>query len=129
MQNQYDSYEKWSLVIKLVNIVLSCVLLASIEESAVVLLPVAILWLQDAIWKTFQSRIGERILVVEQGIAVGDEQLSVEQLAMQFNRQWLAARPPALALLAEYCRQAVKPTVAYPHVGLVALTVYVAIML
>jgi hypothetical protein len=123
LQNQYDSYEKWSLVIKLVNIVLSALLLASIEERYLVLLPVAILWLQDSIWKTFQSRIGDRLLVLEQSIAGGDE-----KQAMQFNSQWLASRPAAMALVGEYVSHAFKPTVAYPHIGLLALTIYLAIM-
>jgi hypothetical protein len=92
LQNQYDSYEKWSLVIKLTNIVLCCLLLASIDERYLVVVPVGIFWLQDAIWKTFQSRIGDRLLLVEEAIAAGDE-----DKAMQFNSQWLATRPGVFA--------------------------------
>lgn len=124
LQNQYDSYEKYSLIIKLSNLVLCCVLFASIAESYLVLLPVAILWLQDAIWKTFQSRIGDRLLVVEAAIAAGDE-----HKAMQFNSQWLATRPGLMSLLGEYVAHALKPTVAFPHAVLFALTAYITIML
>jgi hypothetical protein len=123
LQNQYDSYEKWSLVIKLTNIVLCCLLLASIDERYLVVVPVGIFWLQDAIWKTFQSRIGDRLLLVEEAIAAGDE-----DKAMQFNSQWLATRPGALTLITEYLRHALKPTVAYPHAVLVVLTVFVVVM-
>lgn len=123
LQNQYDSYEKWSLVIKLTNIVLCCLLLASNDERYLVLVPVAVLWLQDAIWKTFQSRIGDRLLLVEEAIAVGDE-----DKAMQFNTHWLATRPGVLTLITEYSRHALKPTVAYPHVMLVVMTIYVVVI-
>jgi hypothetical protein len=123
LQNQYDSYEKWSLVIKLTNIVLCCLLLASIDERYLVVVPVGIFWLQDAIWKTFQSRIGDRLLLVEEAIAAGDE-----DKAMQFNSQWLATRPGALTLITEYLRHALKPTVAFPHAVLVVLTVFVVVM-
>lgn len=124
LQTQYDSYEKCSLAIKLVAVMLfifSLGLQINIGYTAVV---IAVLWLQDAIWKTFQSRIESRLYVVEQQLALiatnNQAQIPTEQ-AFQFNSKFVEQRNTGLALIKEYILQAFKPTVAYPYVLLLII--------
>jgi hypothetical protein len=118
MQNQYDSYEKHSLIIKLVALILCPTLLFIAHIGAWSIVFAGMLWLQDGIWKTYQNRIGERLLVLEKAIAQGQE-----HQAMQFNANWLQSRQGSVDLLKEYIGQAGKPTVAYPHILLLILCI------
>lgn len=120
LQNQFDSYEKYSLIIKLTNMLLTLGLLAFSLQPYLALLCAGVLWLQDAIWKTFQSRIEARLLSVEASLQSADE--TSELVAMQFNQQWQATRPGLVGLVKEYLSQAYKPTVAFPHVILIVVT-------
>lgn len=125
LQTQFDSYEKCSLAIKLFSILLCCMLVFALDAGIYSLIVVAILWLQDGIWKTFQSRIGLRLEVVEQDIqdnAVETQDYKA-QVGMNFNLAWAQSRPNIVGLVAEYIKQSLKPTVAYPHVVLVALVI------
>jgi hypothetical protein len=123
LQNQFDSYEKHSLYIKLLSIV---VLLAA-EISGVIGITIAfilvVLWLQDAIWKTFQSRIELRLLQIEKYISNGSNESEC-----QFNIEYHKGRLSGLGLIIEYVRQSIRPTVAFPHVVLmlILLIVYVS---
>jgi hypothetical protein len=125
LQNQFDSYEKCSLAIKLFSILLCCMLVFALDAGAWPLLVAAILWLQDGIWKTFQNRIGKRLEVVEQAIQDNPHHLPEHllQMGMQFNLAWAQSRPRAIGLVMEYIQQSLKPTVAYPHVVLVFLVI------
>ena len=123
LQTQFDSYEKCSLAIKLFCILICCILVFALNAGLWSLLVIAILWLQDGIWKTFQHRIGLRLEVVEQ--AIKDFPLAIQEnatpIGMQFNLAWGQSRPNTIGLVGEYIKQSLKPTVAYPHVALMAL--------
>ncbi|MFQ3234960.1 MAG: hypothetical protein ACI9C4_000513 [Paraglaciecola sp.] len=125
LQTQFDSYEKYSLVIKLLSIVLCCTLVFALDTGVWPLLVVAILWLQDGIWKTFQNRIAKRLEAVEQ--ALQDSTLATKEhlshIGMQFNLAWNQSRPGTVGLVGEYIKQSLKPTVAYPHIVLSALVI------
>ncbi|WP_339719335.1 hypothetical protein [uncultured Paraglaciecola sp.] len=125
LQTQFDSYEKCSLVIKLFSILVCCILAFALQAGIWSLLIVAILWLQDGIWKTFQNRIGQRLEVVEHAIQhhLDSTQEQTSQLGMQFNLAWSQNRPSAIGLVCEYIKQSIKPTVAYPYVVLIALVI------
>ena len=125
LQNQFDSYEKCSLFIKLFSLLISCILVFALKAGVWSLLVVAILWLQDAIWKTFQNRIGQRLEVVEQAVQDNPHHVPehVLHMGMQFNLAWNQSRPRAIGLISEYIKQALKPTVAYPHVVLIAFVI------
>ncbi|MEC8427445.1 MAG: hypothetical protein VXZ35_03410 [Pseudomonadota bacterium] len=116
LQNQYDSYEKHSLYIKLASVAVftTAVVTQSIGLSMVAIL--LVLWLQDAIWKTFQSRIEPRLLQLEQCIA-GD----LKAPAFQFNREYQKNRRGLVGLIAEYLQQSVRPTIAFPHAALLLI--------
>lgn len=115
LQNQFDSYEKYSLVIKLFTVAIVCFSYFSdtINLYASVFF-VLILWCQDSIWKTFQSRIEVRLLQLEKALA---DQLPI--IAYQFNTEYMKIRPSNTGLILEYAKQAIRPTVAFPYAILV----------
>lgn len=127
LQNQFDSYEKYSLIIKLFSVAVLIATVQTSNASVLMVVVLLVLWLQDAIWKTFQGRIEVRLLQIEKFLAnnVSSEQ-SVET-ACQFNTEYQKQRPGTMGLIIEYCRQALRPTVAFPHVVLVLMAFYVVI--
>ncbi len=118
LQNQFDSYEKYSLLIKLLAIVLTAATFLAGQLGGWLLLLLLILWVQDAIWKTFQSRIDARLLVVENLLSNKPQLHGGDSHAYQFNSQYQQYRPSFAGLLRAYARQALRPTVAFPHVPL-----------
>jgi hypothetical protein len=133
LQTQFDSYEKCSLAIKLFNVLLASLSLFVLHANIWALIICAVVWLQDGIWKTFQSRIAQRLEVVESAIKHCSTEHSSEDsskqnvdsshLPMQFNSTWEESRPGAVGLVAEYIKNSIKPTVAFPHVILIALII------
>jgi hypothetical protein len=116
LQNQFDSYEKFSLIIKLVNITVfsAAYLFGTLNPLLIAIL--LMVWAQDAIWKTFQSRIEDRLLAIEHGL------LNKSPLtAFQFNTEFDKNRPNTLGLIRAYAQQALRPTIAFPHAVLVLM--------
>lgn len=113
LQNQFDSYEKHALMIKLVSLVSVGLAVLLVGISSWIFIITAIFWLQEAIWKTFQQRIYQRLLVVEKAISEGQH-----DKAMQFNSNWQDNRAGYSSLVAEYMGSARKPTVAFPYIVL-----------
>jgi len=114
LQNQFDSYEKHSLYIKLVSVIVLLAAEVLNEISIFIVLILGVLWLQDAIWKTFQSRIETRLLQVEKYIYEVSE-----AHAFQFNSEYQSVSLSGLSLINEYARQSIRPTVAFPHIVLI----------
>jgi len=125
LQNQFDSYEKYSLLIKLVGVlVLSATVLVDKPGPSVAGILV-VLWMQDAIWKTFQARIESRLLELESVLTDDNAPCSATRGSIyQFNTAFLENRPRGVALLREYLLQAARPTVAFAHVALLAILIY-----
>jgi len=117
LQNQFDSYEKHSLYIKLVSIIVlfSAVISGTITNSIILIL--LLLWGQDAIWKTFQSRIEPRLFQIEKSLSTANS----NEAACQFNTEYNKVSLGGMALIIEYARQSIRPTVAFPHVGLIII--------
>ena len=124
LQNQFDSYEKYSLLIKLSSIALVCATYFSDSLSTVAPFLLLILWLQDSIWKTFQSRIDTRLLQLESYLSSGHQLENVNGKAYQFNSLYLQSRPSSAGLINEYFRQAIRPTIALPYVLLLLILAY-----
>jgi hypothetical protein len=121
LQNQFDSYEKYSLLIKLTSIGLLSAAYFLNSMSTFVIFLLLVLWVQDAIWKTFQSRIESRLLQLEDFLS-GDRKLDGEfDKAYQFNSQYQKNRHRGIALIGEYFGQAIRPTIAFPHVLLLLM--------
>jgi hypothetical protein len=117
LQNQFDSYEKHSLYIKLVSILvlLSAEISGFMGISLIFIL--FVLWGQDAIWKTFQSRIEPRLFQIEKSLSTNSN-----ESACQFNSEYNKVSLSSLALIMEYARQSVRPTIAFPHVVLIIIS-------
>lgn len=116
LQNQFDSYEKHSLYIKLLSIFVVLCAEIFLVTSLYIIMILGVLWLQDAIWKTFQARIETRLLHVEASISE-----EVKNNAFQFNSEFMSLRKGGGALVSEYLSQALRPTVAFPHCVLVLI--------
>lgn len=112
LQAQHERYEGLALTVKLVAFVAVVV----VPDNTLALALLALLWLQEGVLKTFQARLGERLLVVEAGIKAGEG-----VAAMQLHSDWLARRPRGAGLLAQYVKSALRPTVALPYPLLMAL--------
>ncbi|OUS12232.1 hypothetical protein A9Q89_06700 [Gammaproteobacteria bacterium 53_120_T64] len=119
LQNQFDSYEKYSLLIKLSSIVILAAAYFTDHLSIFILCLLFILWLQDAIWKTFQSRIDSRLLQLEAYLSNEHTPQHCDGVAFQFNSLYLQNRPSSAGLIKEYLGQALRPTIAFPHVLLI----------
>ena len=115
LQNQFDSYEKHSLLIKLLCVALYSYLWLA-GNLFLICLVVVVLWGLDAIWKTYQNRIEIRLLAVEQSL-LNDS--SAPTAAFQFNSNYLRNRPSNIKLIREYLHQAARPTVVFPYLLLI----------
>lgn len=119
LQGQSERYETGGLHIKLFTIALTLYGLVTTVPATWLCGLVAVLWLQEGIYRTFQSRLGQRILRVEDLIRQVASQPSAGQQqggAFQLHSEWLAGRQGALGLVREYVGSACRPTVAYPYV-------------
>ena len=93
--------------------------------AAVVLVPdprvtlplLALLWLQEGVLKTFQGRLGDRLLAIEPALKSG-----MDAAAMQLHSDWAAHRPRGLGLVGQYLKSALRPTVALPYPLLMAVS-------
>ncbi len=112
LQNNYEQYEKSALLIKLTAIVLCVAGLSLARYELLTSAVILILWVQEAIFRTYQSRLGVRILRVESLI---NQSAQIEGVAFQLHSDWLRTRPGAVGLLVEYAASALKPTVAFPY--------------
>jgi hypothetical protein len=121
LQNQFDSYEKHSLFIKLSSALILSLSVVLDRTNMTIACLLAILWLQDAIWKTFQSRIEHRLLKLEAVFAEEAANSAPSEKPFQFNSDYLRSRGGSLTLIREYISQSIRPTVAFPHVALLAL--------
>jgi hypothetical protein len=113
LQNNFEQYEKFALWLKITAIVLCFVSLAVVIDLLLVGVLIGILWLQEAIFRTGQTRIGEHILIVEKCYREGSE---VPSNSFQLHSNWRANRGGSLGLCLEYARHAIRPTVLFPYV-------------
>ena len=122
LQNNHEQYERGGLLLKVVAVVLTAAGAGLGFDALLVGGMVALLWVQEGIYRTFQSRIGARILRVEAlvrdgGLHAGETPLAgaPDGPAFQLHSEWLATRQGVAGLLAEYARSACRPTVAFPY--------------
>lgn len=131
LQNQYDSYEKMALVVKLSHLVLVSLVLSWHAPTLTLVFFSGLFWLTDAIWKTFQFRIEDRLLKLENALRptdlvvedtaendpLSESQITNDTQPFQFNSEFLITRPSTLGLILNYVKNALRPTVALPHVA------------
>lgn len=124
--NSYEKYELFALIIKLVAVALTIFLGVFAQSNTHILLLLAVLWLQEGIWKTYQARTNDRLVLIEQAlldIRQGDKSLVDKNTtaAFQFYHQWRENRAGSTALIKEYIQNSLKPTVIYPYVPLMVI--------
>lgn len=115
LQNNIEQYEKSGLAIKLAAVALFAgALVFALSETLTAAL-ILILWVQEAVLRTFQSRLVIRILKIEEMLR------QAGGAAFQLHSEWTASRKGALGMLVEYAGAALRPTVAFPYVVLLLI--------
>lgn len=118
LQAQHESYEWAALALK----ALAVVVFVWAPSGALAVAALPLLWLQEAIVKTWQARLAAHLLQLERQIAAAEDSAGS---AMQLHSRWQAGRPGGLALLRGYGLSALRPTVAFPHLPLLILLLFV----
>lgn len=113
LHNSHERYEQYALMIKLFSVAVTLFSLALYQSNMVIILILAVLWLQEGIWKTYQARTCQRIELIEQALPENN------LIAFQFYRQWSENRPSSAGLVLEYIKNSLKPTVVYPYIPLI----------
>lgn len=113
LQGQHERYESLALGVKLAGF--AAVVL--VPDPRVTLPLLALLWLQEGVLKTFQGRLGDRLLAIEPALKSG-----AADAAMQLHSDSAARRPRGLGLVAQYLKSAMRPTVALPYPLLMAVS-------
>lgn len=124
LQNNYEQYEKNSLLIRLVSAVLFVVCLVLPLDAVIPIAVMVILWIQEGILRTGQSRLGDRLLRIEQMLRQASPQVAY---ACQLHTEWQAGRPRFAGLLAEYAKSMLKPTVGFHYTVLALLSLGAAV--
>ncbi len=122
----HEKYEQYTLLVKLFTIAVTLMCLISSQPSITSLLLISILWFQEAIWKTYQSRIGAALITIEQSeqVLAKPSCLENESPTFQLYSQWQQNRPNAKKLVSEYINNALKPTVLYPYLPLMVIVLF-----
>ncbi len=110
LHQDHERYERWALLIKLLAL-LVWLLGWRWWVTWPVTLVVALLWGQEAIWRTWQARLAGRLLAIEQDGAK----------PFRLYREWRDQRPGTVGLALAYAKSALRPTVAYPYIVLLLL--------
>lgn len=114
LQNNHEHYETLALAIKLAAIAFCLAGLALKLPLLWIGFAISLCWLLEGIFKTYQARLGEHLLHVEELLG----QAVPEATAMQLNTAWLNKRPGSFGLLAGYAGSACRPTVTFPYLPL-----------
>lgn len=124
LHNSHESYERYALIIKLVAVSLTLASFVFEVNSCLAILIIAITWLQEGIWKTFQQRTSNAILAIEQKLASSEEEPNLALVKPYlFYSEWQGSRQTTIGLIKEYFTNALKPTVMYPYLPLILLAV------
>ncbi len=115
LQANHEQHERNALLIKLVCVALCLAGLAAHLSAGWLALVVALLWVQEGIIKTYQSRLSDRLQIVEAMLLAP---AAPTYAAMQLHTEWIANRPGTLTLIANYAVSACRPTVAFPYAPL-----------
>jgi len=114
LHNNHEHYEKLALLIKLGSLGLCLAGLAFGLPLRWTALAVALSWLLEGIFKTYQARLATRLLRIERLI----RQDQPEPEAMQLYSEWSLQRPGIVHLLLGYAASACRPTVTLPYLPL-----------
>lgn len=124
LQDNHERYEAGSLWTKLAAVLLTVAGVAIGLEWWLLGLLVLALWLQEGIYKTFQARLGARLLRLEGLLALDNPPPGS---AFQLHTEWQSQRRGTAGLLREHVASACRPTVAFPHALLLLILVLLAL--
>ncbi|RCW74398.1 hypothetical protein DES41_102721 [Pseudorhodoferax soli] len=113
-----EASERSALWIKLGAVALTAMAVALSFDAVLTIVLVGVLWVQEAIVRTGQSRLVDRLLHVE---GLLRDPMASPRAVCQLYSDWLATRPGPMGLLAEYLAAAARPTVAFPYAVLVVV--------
>jgi len=119
LHRDYERYERTALVIKLFAVTVSLLCWVFALGLLISNVFVLVLWLQEGIWKTYQSRIGARLLLVEKMLV---DPSATQDQPFQLYSAWEAKRKGVFRLVFEYVANSLRPTVAFPYVVLLLAT-------
>lgn len=119
LQNNIEQYEKSGLLIKLAGVALCVIGLALGHLAIVISMLIGVLWTQEGIFRTFQSRLVGRILLIEQLVKQDTQN---NHAAYQLYSEWLDQRAGAVGLFKEYALSMSRPTVAFPYAVLILIS-------
>ena len=117
LQDCHERHEQNALFIKLACLALCAAGLATRLPLFWTAAMVLLCWLQEGIFKTYQSRLADRLLRVESLL----EQAKPAQPAMQLHAEWSANRPGGVSLIIAYVASACRPTVAFPYLPILLM--------
>lgn len=117
LQGNHEAHEKTAQWIKLGSLAFALGGIALQLPLQAIACIVLLCWGQEAMLKTFQSRLGDRLLAIESML----RQPSPGQAAMQLHSEWQASRPGQSGLISAYATNALRPTVAFPYLPLLLL--------
>ncbi len=118
LQQEYAQHERNALLIKLTATGLAFISLAVVVDLLLVGVLIAMLWVQEAMVRTTQARLGARLLQLE---ALHRQDAQQNGSAFQLHTEWQAKRGGLISLAGEYIRNALRPTVAIPYAVLLVV--------
>lgn len=119
LQQHYYRYEQQAVLIKLVAVGLAMLGLHW-QYAWLVVAVTLLLWLQEAMLRTWQARLAERSLKLEAALRSPDSDIP----ACQLHSDWHATRPGSIGLLRSYLLSALRPTVVLPYAVLLLIAGY-----
>jgi len=117
LQDNHERHEQNALLIKLGCLALCVAGLASGLAPAWIAFTILLCWMQEGIFKTYQTRLADRLLKIEN--LLGHRETT--QPAMQLHAEWVASRPGGSTLIAGYVASACRPTVAFPYLPMLVM--------
>lgn len=120
----HENYEQYALIIKLFAIACTVVAISLSVSLLLSLFLLSIVWLQEAIWKTYQSRLAHAIMLIEEKMTCNDAEDNdkLEQPYLLY-KEWQLKRPNNKQLIKEYIVNSIKPTVIYPYLPLILILI------
>jgi len=119
LQNNHEQHEKNALLIKLASLALCLGGLALSLPLLWIGFAVLLCWGLEAIFKTYQARLSERLLRIEAMF----NKPQPSDAPMQLHAEWAANRPGGAALIAGYALSACRPTVVFPYLPILLMLV------
>lgn len=118
LHRDYEKYEHFSLLNKICAFIISLVCFAFSFSIIVSILLLALIWLQEAILKTYQGRTAAMLVTIESRLSKDETD---QNKFMPIYQQWQSERGSISGLLTEYAHNAFKPTVMTPYIPLMII--------